>query len=111
MAVARTIEDLPVLKERYARLIHLTNSDNAEKIVKTGLDYENQGMVCATARIFSKENEDRIIYFVDDPRFCGSHIRAVVLDVSYEEVRMHLDVCKSPGVVPAEYVVGVVKPE
>ena len=51
--IARTIEDLPALREGCARLVHFTDSTVAEMIAASGLDYSRQGMVSSTANVFS----------------------------------------------------------
>jgi hypothetical protein len=123
--IARTIEDLPVLKEGYARLVHLAHFIPAERVAESGLDYSKHGMVSSTARIYSREED--VEYTSEDPRFSGDHIRAVVLDVPIDELKLHdgsLQVSQQRpkpslpghaihvlGLVPAKYVVGVVKAE
>src|SRR3989344_5888550 len=102
--IASTIEELPPLQDGFVRLIHATNPETAEEVARTGLDYSAQGMVQSTARAYAKPDE--IDYYTDDPRFAWGI--SVILDLPEEEYRLHDDLVKSPGVVPAEYVVGII---
>lgn len=104
--IASSIEELPPLREGSVRLIHTTNPDNAEKIVKEGLDYQNQGMIDSTVRAYADPN--KIEYYDDDPRFSWRGSRSVIMDVPSEEYRLHRDIAKSPGIVPARHIVGVI---
>lgn len=106
--ISRTIEELPALKEAHARLVHLTDETSAESISKSGLRYK--GMISSTARAYSNPNDTEFVS--EDPRFSGSHVRAVVIDMPFEELRLHdWRTGKSgPGIVPKEYIVGIVKP-
>ncbi len=106
VTIARTIEALPKLPEGYVRVVHLTHPSIAEKIVATGLNYEAQGQLNSTARSWG--NEAEVVYPVADPRFNFPDVQAVVFDVPQDEHRLHESVTKSPGIVPAKYLVGVV---
>ncbi len=107
--LVRTIDDLPALKEEHARLVHLTHFSLAESIAESGLRYNL--MVSSTVRIYSDVRD--VAYTSMDPRFSGDHIRAVVLDVPFDELKLHdMRIPQAPpGLVPAKYVVGVVKAE
>ena len=109
--VARKIENLPRLKEGYARGVHLTGEDNAENIANFGLDYKSQGMISSTARFWSSER-DVDYQESKDPRFSGKHIRAVIIDMPFEELKLHdwRTGKPGPGIVPKEYIVGIVLP-
>jgi hypothetical protein len=125
--IARTIEDLPALKEGWVRLVHLCHSRYADAIADSGLDYSRYLTVYSTARAFSSEADAIYHNDVNDPRYSGDNIRAVVLDLPINELKLHdgsLDLpqkklpgrmpgnAKSlPGLVPAKYVVGIVKAE
>lgn len=104
--LASSIDELPELKRGFVRVVHLADARNARKVVDSGLDYERYGMLSSTATWWSNPKE--VKYSSDDPRFSGEHIKAVVMDVPSEEVRIHNDPIKSPGNVPSKYVVGVV---
>lgn len=117
--IARTIEDLPALKEGWIRLTHLTSDNIAEEIARNGLDYSKQGFIYGTARAFLRAEDAE--YSTTDERFAGC--TAVVLDVPPDEFRKHNgkqvekqrgsipgDRIVTAGRVPAEYVVGIVKP-
>lgn len=101
------IESLPSLKADYVRLVHLTHPRMVEAIRKGGLDYSKYGMVASTARYW--EDASQCQYWTDDPRFSYPGAVAVVMDVPIAEIRVHDSVRNSPGVVPAEYFVGVVE--
>ena len=105
--IVRKREELPHLKEGYGRLVHLTSPSAAEGIIQAGLNYEKQGMITSIARIWSKESE--VQFETNDPRFGGNV--AVVMDVPFEELKLHNSVTKSPGVIPPDYIVGVVTNE
>lgn len=105
--IAEKREELPPLKEGYVRLVHLTQSANADKIMQTGLDYQKHGMIQSVARAWEKENE--VEFTSNDPRFHGENIVAVVMDMPHEEYRLHNDVAKSPGVVQPDCIVGIIK--
>ena len=120
--IARTIEELPVLREGWMRLVHLCDHSCAEKIVDNGLDYSRHDNIFYTVRVYSCAEDAE--YSHKDPRFSGSNIRAVVLDVPVDEFKKHDGTQVAPstgrmpgtrriaaGLVPAEYVVGIVKPE
>ncbi len=102
-----TIEKLPTLKDGYARMVHITTRQIAEKIKTGGLDYSRQGMISSTARYWGEEAKCE--YWSDDPRFSFDSAVAVVLDVPIKELRMHNNPTISPGIIPAEYFVGIVE--
>ena len=104
--IARKIEDLPHLKEGHVRLVHLTNIANVENISQTGLNYEKYGMIQSMVRIWG--NEEDVEFKSGDPRFQGENIAAIVMDISYEELRLHDDVAKSPGVLSPDHIVGII---
>ena len=104
--LARSIEALPPLKEDYVRMVRLTAPSVAESILAEGLSYGSQGMVTSTVRIWSDATHAE--YTTTDPRFTDA--TAVVLDVPWQEARLHNDATKAPGVVPAKYVVGIIPP-
>jgi hypothetical protein len=108
--IARNIESLPSLQEGYLRLLHGTDPQTAEQIAIHGLDYSEQGMIDATTRSYSLESG--VDYYTDDPRFSWG--KTVVIDMPADEYRLHRDVTKSPGKIPAEYIIGIIdaqKPE
>lgn len=105
--IASTIEELPPLKKNHIRLIHTTNPNNVKDILEKGLNYEVQGMIDSTARAFA--DPENIEYYSEDPRFSWKGAKSVILDIPIEEHRLHRDVTKSPGVVPAKYIVGVIE--
>ena len=107
--VARTKEELTPLMHDHIRLVHLTAKELAEKILKTGLDYSRHGMLQSVARGWSDE---KIVEFSsEDPRFNGEGVVAVVLDMPFDEHRKHERSGQSPGVVPSEYIVGIIPSE
>ena len=101
------IADLPALKPDYVRLVHITHPSVVDRIKQTGLNYENYGMVSSTARYWQEETLCE--YWSKDPRFSFPGAVAIVMDVPMDEIRLHDNVRESPGVVPAEYIVGVVE--
>jgi len=106
--VALTLSELPQLKEGYARVVHLTKvpEERLQAIRENGINYEEQGMLSSTACWWGNEKE--VKYFTDDPRFSGPGTKAIVMDVPFEEIKLHNDPTKSPGVVPPQYLVGVI---
>lgn len=104
--IARRINELPALKEGYVRLVHISNPEVIDNILHKGLSYENEGMITATARVYGKAEDAE--YFSDDPRFASEELKAIVIDIPAEEYKIHNDITKSPGVLPPEYIVGVV---
>lgn len=106
--IARRKEDLPVLKEGYIRLVHLTHAAAAEEVLKKGLDYSRHGMLQSTARGWSKESD--VQFSSDDPRFQGEGIVAVVLDMPFDEHRIHERI-PAPGKVDPKYIIGIIPNE
>lgn len=104
--IAHTKEELPPLKHEHIRLVHLTIKEAAEKILKTGLDYSRHGMLQSTARGWG--DEKMVEFSSKDPRFSGEGMVAVVLDMPFDEHRKHERIGQSPGVVPPEYIVGII---
>ncbi len=104
--IADTIEDLPPLKEGYMRLVHITNSPRIQNILDTGLDYEKYAMVMSTAVGYSSAEQAE--YSSEDPRFASPQAKAIVMDLPADEHKLHNNVTKSPGRIPAKYIVGVV---
>lgn len=107
--LANNIEELPKLKENYVRLIHLSSPDVVEEIIKNGLDYSKQGMAMSTARSWA--DESMVEYGSSDFRFNQPGMKAVVLDISNEEWKMHNKIGSAPGVIPPEKIVGVIDAE
>lgn len=105
----RDREALPSLKEGYIRLVHLTGAENVESIISNGLDYRRYGMIQSMVRGWV--DEDQVELESSDPRFQGKNMVAVVMDVPFQEARLHDNVTKSPGILSSEYIVGVVKEE
>lgn len=101
-------ETLPPLKQGFVRLVHLTKArpDYVEEIIKNGLDYSRHGMLQSTARWWAEENQ--VQYSCSDSRFSGPGAKAIVMDVPAQEIRLHNDVVKSPGIVPSKYLIGVI---
>jgi len=107
--IAKTITEIPELKEDYVRLVHLTAPEAAEKILAEGLDYKKQGMAMSMARSWSKEDE--VEYGSADSRFSQPGTKAVVFDISNDEWKLHNRLGNAPGVISPEKVVGVVDAE
>jgi hypothetical protein len=107
--IAHTKESLPSLKEGHIRLVHLTRAEAAESILKTGLSYRGHGMLQSTARGWG--DEKMVEFSSKDPRFSGEGMVAVVLDMPFDEHRKHERIGQAPGVVPPEYVVGIIPSE
>ncbi len=105
-AIARREAELPHLKPGYVRLVHLTDPASAERILVSGLDYSRYGMLQSLARAWGNKNE--VEYRSSDPRFAGPDMVAVVMDMPFAEHRIHEDVLKSPGLVPAASIVGII---
>lgn len=103
--IARRKEDLPPLKEGYIRLVHLTNATAATEILKNGLDYSKYGMLQSTAQGWS--NAADVQFSSDDPRFKGDWVVAVVLDMPFDEHRVHERI-PAPGKVDSKYIVGII---
>lgn len=103
--IARIKEQLPPLKEGYVRTVHLTSPYVAEGILQSGLNYEKQGMLSSTARTWQEES--LVEYSTTDPRFAGSV--AVVFDIPIDELQIHEDIRRSPGVLPGKYIVGIIQ--
>lgn len=99
-------ENIPPLKEGFMRLVHITDPNTAQKIADFGLNYELQGMISSTARAFSKTED--VVLENEDRRFSFSCARAVIIDIPIDEFRIHNNPTKSPGILPAKYVVGIV---
>ena len=106
--IATTIGELPELPEDYVRVVHLTSEENSKGILEEGLKYENQGMAMSTASAWSNPGE--VKYSSTDPRFSGSHIRAVVMDIPNQEWKLHNNITKSPGKIDSDRIVGVINP-
>jgi len=112
--VARTIEELPILKDEHVRLIHKTAvKEKAEEIAKTGLNYKQNCIIDQTVLAFADASDaERYLRTGRTPyhslfRHPGRF--AVVLDVSFEEYRTHMNLVAAPGIVPAECVVGIIE--
>ena len=103
--IAYKKSDLPNLKKGYARVVHLSNSYDVDSIRKHGLNYERQGILSSTARWW--QNEKEVEYFSDDPRYSSHGVKAIVMDVPFEEVRLHNDISKARGIVPSKYIIGI----
>ena len=102
-----SIENIPLLREGFVRLVHITKDLNSVRSILTnGLDYSQQGMLMSTARAFA-DNKD-VRYYSDDPRYSGKGAAAVIMDILQVDLRLHNDPTRSPGVVPERYVVAVV---
>lgn len=104
--IARKIEDLPTLKEGYMRVVHITSPRGAKNILKKGLDYTRNGMAMSMARAYSKMEE--VEFGCNDPRFNFRGNKVVVMDVQFDEWRLHNDVVHCPGIIPKEQIVGIV---
>ena len=104
--LAKTPEELPDLPENFVRAVHITQPEMAEMVALQGLDYQRHGMAQSTARAWSNLNE--VEFGSTDRRFSFPGAKAVVFDIPAEEWRVHNDVARSPGRIPAEYVVGLV---
>lgn len=104
--IAVRVEDLPELAEGYARGVHMTARELVEQILDRGLDYSRQGMLMSTARIFREGQE--VEYTTDDPRFAKSV--DIVFDLPFDQVRLHNDISKSPGLIPSNQIIGVIDP-
>jgi hypothetical protein len=104
--IARSITDLPPLVKDNVRVVHITTSEQAEEVFNTGLDYEKYGMAMSTARAWEKSEE--VEFGSDDPRFNQPGLKAVVMDLSNAEWKLHNRIDKAPGKIPSEKVIGIV---
>ncbi len=107
--IASSADELPSLKDGYIRFVHITVPKHANEVAQSGLDYSRHGMAMSTATAWSKPEE--VKYYSDDPRFSSPEMKVVVLDVPNGEWRLHNNITKAPGIIPVEYVVGVVSPQ
>ena len=105
--VARSIEALPSLPSEHTRVVHITNPEAAESVVANGLSYKGHGMLSSVARWWN--NPQQCEFFTDDLRFSFPGAVVVVMDVPFDVIRLHDDPTKAPGMLSAEYVVGVVE--
>lgn len=110
--VVSTFENLPELKEGYARVIHITNNPNAVAgIIENGLDYSRQGMLTSTARAYAKESltgtDPDEVYGAQDSRYKNGAV--VVIDVPENEMRIHYVITRAPGILPARNADGTLR--
>ena len=85
--------------EGVVRVVHISYKGLAKGIRDKGLNYAKQGMLQSTARLVDNEAD----LTTDDPKYQAGI--ASVFDIPVSEYRQHDDVVKSPGVVPAKYLV------
>jgi len=104
--IARTVDKLPELGADCVRAIHFTRAQNAENIIKTGLDYSHLGMAMATARAWGKADE--VEYYSDDPRYNYPGVKIVVMDMSNEEWKGHNKMQTASGRISQDRIVGIV---
>ena len=102
------ISDLPELPDDSVRVIHLTHLNKIDEILSSGLSYKSQGMAMSTARAWS--NVDQVQYSSDDPRFKGDDIRAIVMDLTNDEWKLHNNIGKAPGKIPPDKIIGIINP-
>ena len=105
--LATSIEELPSLREGFARGVHITSSGFVESILEQGLDYSRQGMLMSTAQIWS--DDDEVAYKSDDPRFGKGNID-IVFDLSFAETKLHNRAETAPGIITPDHIVGVIDP-
>lgn len=107
--IATERENLPPLKEGYARVVHITKNRKTprEGILDKGLDYKKYGMLSSTARAW--ENVNQVEYHgAGDPRFSGPGRRAYVFDIPIKDLRTHDKITENnPGLVSPHYLVGI----
>jgi len=104
--LATAIEELPPLREGFARGVHITYPEAVESILEHGLDYSRQGTLSSTARVWGDESE--IQYTSEDHRFRNG--LDIIFDLSFEETRLHDNEFQAPGLIPSDHIVGVVDP-
>jgi hypothetical protein len=98
-------EGIPELQPGFARAVHWASPENVDNIRESGLDYSRQGMLSSTAQVWG--DGSKVNYLPpDDPRFGGG--QAVVFDFPENELRLHDNVARSPGVLDPKYFVGAV---
>src|SRR5690606_26127618 len=93
--------ELPPIPENHVRVVHRTRNPNLPDVIaEEGLDYSQQGMITSTADV--RPDTDRVAadLRVEDPRFSGGGVWAVVMDLPADEFRIHNDSTRSPGKVP-----------
>ena len=123
--VARTIEDLPALKEGWLRLTHLTSSGyEAQDITRRGFDYSKKRFVSQAANVHKRAEDVKYdaVRGQDLDKCNYDNVKSiVVMDVPSEVYHKHNDKLKVPqfktggaawmlpdGRLPAKYVVGVI---
>lgn len=105
---ATTLDSLPALPTGYGRVVHITRSPAAiTGIIDNGLYYRQQGVLNGTSRIFSRA-EDARFDGNEDPRFSGPGSTAIVMDVPVQDLVQHTDIRSAPGMVPPEFLVGII---
>lgn len=112
MTIARKKEDLPKLKEGYARLVHFTKAplDRVDSIRREGL--RHRSFLSSTANIYSREED--VKYASGDDRFSGPGTTAVIMDLPFEEANLHdwrgrgSQKRDLEGIVPPKYLVGII---
>lgn len=104
--IVTSLQELPILKDDYVRVVHLTNEERVGSILENGLDYSSQGMAMATARAWSKAEE--VEFSSTDPRFSHPGIRAIVFDLSNNEWKEHNRIGKASGTIKPNTIVAVI---
>lgn len=109
MGYATEVRNLPPLASEHARIIHITrNPDAIPKIIENGLDYSHHGAINSTARIYASTDNISYAFPATDHRFTGPCSIAIVMDIPFSEVKIHQNLFRSPGHVPAKYLVGII---
>lgn len=96
--------DLPPLPSGFVRCVHVAQASPDR--FWGGFNYESQGMLQSTARIFSS-NEALLaagLFYKYDRRYNSGY--AVILDIPAEEARYHQSILSSPGFIPGRFVYG-----
>ncbi|MBF0494314.1 MAG: hypothetical protein HQL28_04200 [Candidatus Omnitrophica bacterium] len=110
--IARTVQDLPQLPAGWIRAVHIirpgSRPDAAKLIQDKGLDYSKYGVVRSMTRVSSDSGLVDIEYNSADPNFSGPEAVAVVFDAPSEEWKKHESRSTATGVIPGNYVVGIV---
>ncbi len=104
--IATEISSLPPLPEDFVRVVHLTNPAHKENLLEKGLDYSKYGMAMSMARAWQKAED--VEYWSDDPRYSYDGVKALVMDMSNEEWKMHNKQIGHSGIIPKERIVGFV---
>jgi hypothetical protein len=97
---------LPRLADGLVRVVHITNPGGAKAIAVSGLDYSRHGMLSSTARSWA--NESLVEFGSEDPRFSSPELKCVVMDLPFDELRVHDNIFISLGKLSPKYLVGII---